>query len=174
MSSTIGVQNIAHTNGTVAATVDGSGGVYIKNHVLQVKQTVKTDIFNTADNTFVDITGLTVDITPQSTSSTIMVEVHIGNHNSSSATSIQYNLRRGSSNIGTSTGGSGINCSFAATITGNRGEAISMKYLDDPQTTSAITYGVQIRAEDVGDIYINSRTGVHSTISTITVTEIGG
>tara|TARA_R110001606_G_scaffold395053_1_gene566612 strand:+ start:424 stop:924 length:501 start_codon:yes stop_codon:yes gene_type:complete len=158
-------------------TIQGANGSdipYIKNHVLQVKQTVKTDIFNTADNTFVDITGLTVDITPQSTSSTIMVEVHIGNHNSSGATSIQYNLRRGSSNIGTSTGGSGTNCSFAATITGNRGEAISMKYLDDPQTTSAITYGVQVQAADVGDIYINSRTGVHSTISTITVTEIGG
>tara|TARA_R110000851_G_scaffold43527_2_gene107534 strand:- start:1518 stop:2150 length:633 start_codon:yes stop_codon:yes gene_type:complete len=31
MSSTIGVQNIAHTNGTVAATVDGSGVVAFNN-----------------------------------------------------------------------------------------------------------------------------------------------
>ena len=152
----------------------GSGSPYIKDAVLQVKQTVKTDVFTTGDNSFVDVTGLTVDITPKLATSTIMVEVHIGTHNAASATSVMYNLRRGSSNIGTSTIGSGDNCSFAGTITGDRGENVSMKFLDDPQTTSTLTYGLQVKAPDSGDIFINQRTGVYSTISTITVTEIGG
>jgi len=152
----------------------GTGTPYIKDAVLQVKQTAKTDVFTTADNTFVDVTGLTVDIAPKSASSKIMVEVHIGTHNASQATSVMYNLRRGSSNIGTSTIGSGDNCSFAGTINAARGEGISMKFLDDPQTTSTLTYGLQVKAQDAGDIFINQRTGVYSTISTITVTEIGG
>ena len=37
MSSKIGVQNIAHTNGTNAMTIASDGGVYVKDHVLQVK-----------------------------------------------------------------------------------------------------------------------------------------
>jgi hypothetical protein len=166
MTSILKVDNLQDSSGT--------GSPYIKDAVLQVKQTVKTDVFTTGDNVFVDVTGLTVDITPKLATSTIMVEVHIGTHNAASATSVMYNLRRGSSNIGTSTIGSGDNCSFAGTITGNRGENVSMKFLDDPQTTSTLTYGLQVKAQDAGDIFINQRTGVYSTISTITVTEIGG
>jgi hypothetical protein len=56
----------------------------------------------------------------------------------------------------------------------------SMAFLDEPQTTSAITYKVQARCDLLTTLYIN-RTGndnnsvyVSRGISTLTVTEIGG
>ena len=155
----------------------GSGTPYIKDAVLQVKQGVLTTAFPTTTNGFVDITGLTVDITPKSTSSKIMVEVHIGTHDSNVAAAIIYKLRRDSTDIGISTesttASSENNCTFGATINADRGEAISMKFLDDPQTTSSITYGVQVKG--FGDsVDINKRATLYSTISTITVMEIGG
>jgi len=151
----------------------GTGTPYIKDAVLQVKQTAKTDVFTTADNTFVDVTGLTVDIAPKSASSKIMVEVHIGTHDSNSANAILYKLRRNSTDIGISTESTSNPCTFGATINADRGENMSMKFLDDPQTTSAITYGVQINGFG-NSVDINKRASLYSTISTITVTEIGG
>ena len=43
--------------------------------VLQVVQTVKTDTFATTSTSFVDITGVSVAITPSSTSSKILIQV---------------------------------------------------------------------------------------------------
>ena len=166
MTSILKVDNLQNANGT--------GTPYIKDAVLQVLQTVKTDVFNTTTNGFVDITGLTVSITPQSTSSKVMVEVHIGTQDAAAASGIMYKLRRGSTDIGLGTDPSNQNpCTFAATINADRGEGISMKLLDDPQTTSAITYGVQMHGFG-NNVDINKRSNLYSTISTITVMEIGG
>ncbi len=151
----------------------GTGTPYIKDAVLQVKQGILTTAFPTTTDGFVDITGLTVDITPKSTSSKIMVEVHIGSHDTNAASAIIYKLRRNSTDIGISTESSDNACTFGATINADRGEAISMKFLDDPQTTSSITYGVQVKGFG-NSVDINKRASLYSTISTITVMEIGG
>ena len=150
----------------------GSSIPYMTGAVLQVLQTVKTDVFSTTTDGFVDITGLTVSITPKSTSSKVMVEVHIGTHDTNAASGIVYKLRRGSTDIGLGTGG-GLACTFGTTINADRGEGISMKFLDNPQTTSATTYGVQIQGFG-NSVDINKRASIYSTISTITVMEIGG
>ena len=151
----------------------GTGTPYIKDAVLQVKQGILTTAFPTTTDGFVDITGLTVDITPKSTSSKIMVEVHIGSHDTNVASAILYKLRRNSTDIGISTESSDNQVTFGATINADRGEAISMKFLDDPQTTSSITYGVQVKGFG-NTVDINKRASLYSTISTITVMEIGG
>ncbi len=44
--------------------------------VLQVVQTTKTDTFSTTSTSFTDITGMTVNITPSSTSNKVLVLVH--------------------------------------------------------------------------------------------------
>ena len=44
--------------------------------VLQVVQDVKLDTFTTSSTSFTDVTGLSVDITPSSTSSKVLVLVH--------------------------------------------------------------------------------------------------
>jgi len=45
--------------------------------VLQVVSATKTDTFSTSSTSFVDVTGLTANITPSSTSSKIMVFVFL-------------------------------------------------------------------------------------------------
>ena len=42
-------------------------------YVVQVKQTVKTDRFSTTSASAVDVTGLSVDITPQSANNKVLV-----------------------------------------------------------------------------------------------------
>ena len=42
-------------------------------YVVQVKQAVKTDKFSTTSATAVDVTGLSVDITPQSANNKVLV-----------------------------------------------------------------------------------------------------
>ena len=59
MSSLLRVNQIQDTSGTTL------------NLIRQVKQAVKTDIYSTSSNGFNDVTGLTVDITPISSSSKI-------------------------------------------------------------------------------------------------------
>ena len=45
--------------------------------IIQVRSVTKTDTFQTSSASFTDITGLSVSITPQSTSSKILIQVHI-------------------------------------------------------------------------------------------------
>ena len=61
---------------------DGSGNLAFAaaggGKILQVKSTTKTDIFSsTAVQTYTDITGLSVDITPSATGSKILVTAHV-------------------------------------------------------------------------------------------------
>ena len=70
MTSILKVDNLQDASGT--------GTPYITGAVLQVKQTLKTNAFNTASTSFVDVTGLSVNITPSSTSSNVLIKVSLG------------------------------------------------------------------------------------------------
>ena len=50
-----------------------NNGVIIPGHVVQAKTATKTDTQSTSSNSFTDITGLSVSITPSSTNSKILV-----------------------------------------------------------------------------------------------------
>ena len=85
MSSKLGVQNIAHTNGTNAMTVASDGGVYVKDHVVQDKNVMDYNIDDGTtiiphDNTIPQKTEgdefLTLAITPKSALSKLKIEVH--------------------------------------------------------------------------------------------------
>ena len=141
--------------------------------VLQVVQTVKTDDFSTSSTSFVDITGLSAAITPLSTSSKILVDVRIGGYDVTSASTVFFNIVRGSTTLSTGTAGTGTACTFAITANADRGENATMCLLDSPSTTSATTYKIQARTGGI-NVDINKRSGVHSNISTITLTEIAG
>ena len=58
--------------GTVITTTSPKAG-----NIIQVVQAVKTDTFTTSSTSFVDITGLSVTITPSSSSSKILVRTFI-------------------------------------------------------------------------------------------------
>jgi hypothetical protein len=111
--------------------------------VIQVVQTVKTDGFVTSSGSYVDITGLSVTITPSSTSSKILV---VSNFFAGSPTYPypKFQLLRNGANIfqGDSLGSAtrqsaAMNPSAASDV---NLVAVSTQYLDSPATTSAVTY----------------------------------
>jgi 3D (Asp-Asp-Asp) domain-containing protein len=134
------------------------------------------------DNTFVD-TGLTVNITPTSTSSKILVLASIGKIGSVTAGTM-YNLRivRDSTNIllGNADGAKTLSSAGGATTLTGENASVTMNYLDSPATTSETTYKVTYSGNGGEAVRINySRNDDNSdapsakAASTITVMEIG-
>lgn len=156
------------------ATAAGGGGIS------QVVSTIKTDTFTMSSTTFADITGLSVTITPSSSSSKILVlatVVHVGTVQTS-ASGIRL-MRAGSPISVGDTAGSRISVSGSESYAtyGVSLASDSVMYLDSPGTTSATTYNIQIRAYSA-TAYVN-RTPVDSDdqayyrgVSSITVMEV--
>jgi hypothetical protein len=112
--------------------------------ILQVVQgTPKTDTFSTTSSTPVDITGLSVTITPSSTNSKILV--YAGVNCGSSSSFVGLYLVRGSTYIFQGdTSGSKDRVSINFMTDNNRPSAQTLMFLDEPATTSATTYKMQI------------------------------
>tara|TARA_R100000005_G_scaffold20109_1_gene8616 strand:+ start:49 stop:603 length:555 start_codon:yes stop_codon:yes gene_type:complete len=151
--------------------------------VLQVKQTIKTDTFSTTSSSFVDITGLSVSITPSSSSNKIFVisDVAMGMSNFYNFNWL-FRVLRGSTAIGVSTTGTGVNISGGANLYDSGGQhpylfGNSKYILDTPSTTSATTYKIQATKEDAsGTIYVNRKgsADANTGVSSITAMEIAG
>jgi hypothetical protein len=143
--------------------------------VLQVVQTVKTDTFTTTSGSLVDVTGLSLSITPSSTSSKIMiVSSFIGSNSTDSGD--EFQLVRDTTNIGVSTGGSSTN---QTAILGSGASTaisytVSIMFLDNPSTTSTTTYKVQARRLSGTLCVGRNSSGTRGAISTITAYEIAG
>lgn len=128
--------------------------------VLQVVQTVKTDTFTTTSNTFVDITGLSVSITPQSTTSKVLCFFDIKTNSSNGAATYAIRVMRGSTAIYIGdAAGNRIRSSFATAA--NTVDLMSQGFgmvLDSPSTTSATTYKLQLTTNTASNIFVG-RTG---------------
>tara|TARA_B100001248_G_C27338964_1_gene435272 strand:- start:402 stop:971 length:570 start_codon:yes stop_codon:yes gene_type:complete len=149
------------------------GGPYGK--LLQIPLfAIKTDLYSTSTTgSFTDIPGLSLTITPSSTSSKILIFANIC-HSISDASDYAYRLLRGSTALGNSTVGSegnrvGISC---GTTNASRGDGYSIHFLDSPNTTSATTYKIQVNHQN-GTYRCNSRSGQWDGSSTIAVMEVG-
>ena len=139
MSSELRVDKIIPTAGVPTG---GGGGI------VQVKSTTITNYFTNDQETFADVTGVTVTITPKFNTSKILVHcsagVFVDGHNNS-AYEWSLHLKRGSTLIGGNTQSgkfrgtnvlcSGINSPECA-VTG------TFFYMDSPATTSAVTYNL--------------------------------
>ena len=152
--------------------------------VLQVVQTTKTDTFSTTSTSFTDITGMTVNITPSSTSNKVLVLVHcpitMGDAGGGftllrvrGSTEIFRATTAGSRNRFTATGLYGIDESQYG---GGIGTTI---FLDSPGVTSELTYKpqVKIRATTlyVGrTVYDSDNDNASRHTSSITAMEIAG
>lgn len=147
--------------------------------VLQVVQTVKSDTFSSSSGTFVDITGMSVTITPTSASSKIFVDIVMTC--GAPAVTPRFLVLRGSTSIGIGdANGSRQRASFGTGWSGDSNQMTNMswKFLDSPATTSATTYKVQ-GLTDSSTFFINRASNYPdnatlgiSVISTITVWEI--
>ena len=146
--------------------------------ILQVVQTAKTDTFTSSSSSFTDITGLSVAITPSSTSNKVMVIVHT-NTSTGSGNNALLRLLRGSTVIAAGDSAGSRPLVFAQTRVNdsNASLASSVNFLDSPNTTSATTYKVQMMSQS-GTVGIN-RTNADSdssvigrSISSITAMEV--
>ena len=123
--------------------------------VLQVVQTVKKDTFSTTSTSFVDITGLSVAITPSSTSSKILILVQLQN-NATYTYAKFFNLIRGSTNILVAdTGESSQTESSVYSRDEAFGEVTPLVFLDSPSSTSEQTYKMQGSVQSSGTLTIN-------------------
>jgi hypothetical protein len=109
--------------------------------ILQVVSATSSTAWSNTTNTFTDVTGVTVDITPQATSSKIFVVVSItGAYKATNNTSLDLEIRRGATTI--LTAGSNFNTATTATNAGT----VVLTYLDSPATTALRTYKVRGRS----------------------------
>jgi len=125
--------------------------------ILQVVSDTKTDTFTTTSTSFVDITGLSVSITPTSNTSKVLVFYAVQALGLNGINIGALNLVRDSTNILVAdAAGSRIQASniIGAAVADNPGTQTNV-YLDSPATTSATTYKIQIRTAGAGTIYVN-------------------
>ena len=125
--------------------------------VLQIQQTVKSDTFSTTSATYTDVTGFSVNITPSSTSSKVLVIV-TSNANAASTYNTMVQLVRDSTDIfqGDVGGGSQSRASMQTRDTdSNTSSSLNFNFLDSPSTTSQVTYKIQAMAQSGGTSYIN-------------------
>tara|TARA_R100001079_G_C4405180_1_gene133130 strand:- start:252 stop:872 length:621 start_codon:yes stop_codon:yes gene_type:complete len=125
--------------------------------ILQVKQTVKTSFFSTSTTgSGVDVTGVTVTITPASSSNKILVRCfgEYGNDNNDSFASLALvRVLDGATDTGIAVGdtrGSTTRATMNATLRSGGGLSHNVsrhfgcEFLDSPNTTNAIIYKLRI------------------------------
>tara|TARA_R110002012_G_scaffold115085_3_gene261941 strand:- start:407 stop:997 length:591 start_codon:yes stop_codon:yes gene_type:complete len=142
----------AVTGGDVSLSLPGAGTVdrlERAGNILQVLQAVKTDTFSTASaSSFVDITGLSVNITPSSASSKILILFSLP-ASADSGAAWYCNLVRDSTNIVVAdAAGSRVRSTVGGYINpANQSPQFGYQFLDSPSTTSQVTYKLQLRAQ---------------------------
>jgi len=114
--------------------------------VLQVQSVEKTDTFSTTSTSFVDVTGLSVSITPSATSSKILVATTASISCSTSINGAWIRLLRDSTVIfkGDASGSNVLALRHARVTATDEVYPYGGTMIDSPSTTSAVTYKVQL------------------------------
>ena len=170
MSSELRVDKIVPVDGVPTG---GGGGI------VQMKQTVvSVHTFNTTSTSKVDMTGMTVSITPKFNTSKILISSHLtyGGNNFN----FYCDLLRDSTVLGAPSSGNNP-CTLALcgiTNTTLQMQNASFQFIDSPATTSSVTYKLQIAVQSGGEFYLNRtrRNASQDTVcsSTITAMEVSG
>lgn len=163
----------------MSVTISGSGQI-----VKQIQSTLATNAFTTNSTSLIDITGMSVNITPTNTSNKVLVSVSLSISKSTSGYGTAYQITRNGTAVGIGTlGTSAPNYGFAFNFpNGNGMQTVNFSFLDSPSSVSALNYKVQIRMESGAGTfslnnnpgYINGGTDVYHAgyASSITVQEI--
>ena len=167
MGSTLTVDNIV--GATTAAKVKMPAG-----SILQTLSSTKLAAQGINSSSFVDVTDLSVAITPFFNSSKILITSHVYVSWTDAAV---LRLLRDSTRIPNNTEGNSDDrrgFAMARHAVGNEGNTYSITHLDAPSTTSATTYKIQARRDGSATCEINRRysDNTYSLISSITVQEI--
>lgn len=168
----------SNADGTILTTTNPKAG-----NILQVVQTVKTDrsTISLATNTLTsDI--MTVNITPQSTSSKILLQCTINGN--CSTTGFGFVFNKGGTDITGATGDSHGNrrrLTSSQEVDSSNISCLPGTFLDSPSTTSATTYGVKMAHTSGGTQTISINHNNESdlakfqvTVCTLTAMEVAG
>ena len=146
-----------------------------KGKILQVLTDELSGQVSTTNTSFTDITGLSVTITPSSTSSKIYVIANLCScrtgANSTQSVNGFFNLVRGSTQLTVS------RLNYYENSGNNSREidgTITLTNLDEPNTTSATTYKCQFKAGSSGVTSTVNQSSLNSPVSSLTVMEIQG
>jgi hypothetical protein len=140
----------------VAAGLSAAGNPGIGSNVVQA--TTRTT-FTTTSSTFVDVTDLSVTITPTSATSKILVIAATNMTDDLSSTGWEGRIEGG--NIPTDFFWKGRTLGQnAGDYTASMLLAAPMMYLDSPATTSAVTYKVQVLGVSGTTVYVNKAKNV--------------
>ena len=153
-------------------TTNGSGALSFANEgkILQVQQThlTTTSSQSLSQATVAEISGLSVSITPISSTSDMLVFVRWnGEHGIGSNYNFVFGVRRDSTDLGNpsasgsrSTGQAIISIGFAGTDASSTPDSCYYSFLDTARSsgTSQITYKATVKTNDAGTFY-NQRTG---------------
>ena len=164
------------------------GSIALPGYVIQVQSVNFDGTQSTTSQTFTDITDLSITMTPASANSKFFVSCSIAVANSQHFTYMRF-VRNGSvllvnNDIGNRQTG---HFNYATTNNGSSNYVmlhVPSQVLDSPNTTSSVTYKVQmaIRTDGSGTAYINRTTRDLNNaggydgrgVSTLTVMEIAG
>lgn len=175
--------NLVKLDGTAKLpAVDGSQLTNVSaGKLLNIKQTLYTDQFTKSTTAEEDITGFSVAITPTASSSKILVQVHMV-VSSGQNCGHSFTLKRGTTAVGVGKDeGSRTRAGWAfdgGNADTNRATSISYQFLDEPATTSAITYKVSMQKFSTAAFIMNRNSTAggqaydDNYASTITVTEL--
>ena len=177
MASQLRVDKIVPVDGVPSG---GGGGI------IQVVQSFKTDTSSSSvQGGLLTDHVLTQSITPKFSTSKVLVEFHVMCSSSSTMNRLGAVITRGGSPVGVAddTGDNKTEntvCIVANSV--NEPYTLSGKFLDSPATTSAVTYGIEIRTGTSSTITIQfNRQGTESDniyimrgTSSLTLMEISG
>ena len=157
-NASVGTSQLVDGAVTSAKLASGTGG-----KVLQVVQAVKTDTFTNASNTYTDLTGITLNITPSATSSKILVMTQLSMAVDNGGQPGLKLLRDSTAlNIGASASSRIQATTTYFTEATWEMMPVSIIFLDSPSSTSALTYKVQGRTAGSGNVLYLNRSAADS------------
>jgi len=179
---------MASTAKTIAELIGSDSSITLPagvgGKILQVVSTTKTDTWSSVCNSYTDITGMSVSITPSSTSSKIYILASLAwNGQGTGSTGRGFRFVRNSTGISLPTSyGSRIPSTTADPTpdSAHRCDTMVLSHVDSPSTTSSTTYKIQVQSRDSYIMYLNrseydgDHSGYTRGTSTLTVMEIAG
>ena len=156
----------SNVTGTLATGNGGTGATsFSPGKVLQVIRASTTTTTSTSSTSMVDITNLTVNITPSATSSKIYVIMNVNGITSEASNVSGCSLRIYQAS---DVSGEAINMGYGSTNQLN--QSATLTALDSPSSTSELTYKGQCKNRVAANVIVNNS----SDTSSITVMEIAG
>ena len=153
-------------------------------NILQVVQAVKTDVFTSNSTSYTDVTGLTLAITPSSTSNKILINISFNHQSNTQNRWRAFRIRRDSTTLYVGNAdGNRTQASVHNGLVNGSGDSVTqanslIQFLDSPNTTSAVTYKLQGKVQS-GAYFVINRSRVDDnadyigrTASSITLMEV--